>query len=159
MFKLDSSRSLGSLMRVSSILFVLLLLAACGGSADSTAPSASIVGVWDATAVNGAALPADVHGAYFTVVSDQLTVGNDGLYVEVQAWKNRQPDGSFTATQTSTDTGRWAPSGSDFSFRSDFESATGPPSSATFSGNSLSVSWTYNTGTSYSTDSFQYKRH
>jgi hypothetical protein len=146
-------------MRVSPILFVLLLLTACGGSADSTAPSASIIGVWDLTAANGAALPADVQGATFTVVSDQLTVGNDGFYVEVLSWKQRQPDGSFTATQTGTDTGRWAPSGSDYSFRSDSESATAPPSSATFSGNSLSVSWTYNTGTSYSTDSFQYKRH
>ncbi len=130
-----------------------------GGAADTTAPAVSIIGVWDATAVNGAALPAEVHGAYFTVVSDQLTVRNDGSYTEVQVWNQRRPDGSYTATQTSTDTGRWEPSGSGYSFRSDTELPTTPASSATVSGGNLYVSWTYNTGTANSTDSFSYKRH
>jgi hypothetical protein len=123
-------------MRRIVALMVLSVLAACGGD-SSTSASASVVGTWNLTSVNGAALPfiASAANPKVEVLSDQYVITSSGTFTETTTLRVTQ--GTAVTTQTSPESGTYTTSGTavNLKYASDGSTETG-----TFSGNTLTFS-------------------
>jgi hypothetical protein len=126
--------------RVTSVLALTLatVLAACGGSDKSTAPTtASVAGVWNLQTVNGNNLPYTVIAVgsdHIEVTSDVITASSNGTFSQVTTLRVTQS--GQTQTQNQPDSGTWSLNGTavTFTFQSDGSTGTG-----SLSGNTLTV--------------------
>lgn len=111
-------------------------IAACGKD-SGTSPSASLVGLWNLSTVNGAPLPFTVRESNpkIEVLDDRITWAADGTFAEAGTARYTDVAG-VVKTSPYTDTGTWKVDGSTITIRyaSDGASLSGP-----ISGSSLTV--------------------
>ena len=121
-------------MRRIVALLTLTVLAACGG--DSTAASASVVGTWNLSTVNGAPLPFVTQAANpkVEILSDQYVISTNGTFTETTNVRFTQ--GTSVTSSTGSDAGTYTVNGSSVSLRinGDVTAVTG-----SFSGNTLTL--------------------
>lgn len=104
-------------MKVFWMVGAAALLAACGGSSDSTAPAASISGTYDLQSANGQALPAPGTVPFFgnvQIVSGTGVIDGSSVDVSIVTTLNT---GSQISTVAFEESGTVSGSGPNYTFR------------------------------------------